>query len=121
MKEEKSWQGRERRSFRRVNLTVKVEIIGGSEGDGETPSQGFYFTRDISSAGLFLLCNPLLPLNAKIDLSLAIPGIRQLIPLKGKIVRHVKTGESGVGVEFFDTPSEFQLLLEEAIEKLATN
>lgn len=117
MSAEKSWGGAERRASKRVDVTARVEIV---KENNERQAQ-FFYTRDLSTQGLFLLCDPPLALKTTLELTIAIPGVRQLLPLKAKVVRQVKSGEKGVGIEFYDTPEEFQLLLEQTINNLQAN
>ena len=106
------WDGKERRKSPRVPISAKVEVNSGEQ-------TLHYFTSDVSAHGLFLACQEPLDLGRVVQMQVSIPGLKQLLPLKGKIVRQVSSGPTpGVGIEFVETPTEFQMLLIEAIERL---
>ena len=104
------WEGKERRQSVRVQLSVKVELVGEI-----TPR--FLYTRDVSLGGAFILCDEPMVVGTKLKITLALPGVRPLIPLLGVVVRQQLTGDKGVGVEFADVPDAFGLLLQEALQK----
>ncbi len=107
----KAWDGRERRSSKRVAAVAKIEIRG--------QSPQFCHTKDLSSGGLFLLCNDPPEIDTILDMQIALPGVKPVLPLQGRVVRRVTQGECGVGIQFINTPTEFHMLLDETIKRLA--
>lgn len=108
-----TWKGKERRQSYRFRLSVKVEL-NSADKRGEAH---FLYTRDVSQGGLFLLCDDPPALGTLIQITLALPGVRPLLPVQGKVVRQELHGEKGVGVEFIDMPDAFRLLLQETLQK----
>jgi hypothetical protein len=107
------WDGEDRRKSPRVPISAKVEVISGQ-------NALYFFTSDVSIHGLFLACQEPLDLGRILRMQISVPGLKQLLPLQGTVVRQVKSGPTrGVGIEFLETPPEFQILLSEAIEKLS--
>lgn len=102
--------GQERRAAPRAGIAAKIELRDRVE---------FFFTRDISSVGMFLLCNPDLVSDDLLQISIAVPEVRQLIQTEGRVVRRVfGEGQQGVGVEFINMPDEMRLLLDDAVAKV---
>lgn len=81
----------DKREFTRVPVGVNVQVIG-----EDVSIQGQ--SVDVSLKGLFVLCDPQLPVGAKclVQVLLGDPDNPSVIQTKGKVVRQT---ESGLGIE----------------------
>ena len=104
-----SWKGKERRSAKRVQVVARVEL------GGEDQANSVVYTRDLSTGGLFIETDKLPEIGTAVSLAISIPGVRQLLPVTGKVVRHQINAPHGFGVQFDEMPEEFQMLLEDTI------
>ena len=92
---------KEKRKDARIPITAKVSKV-------EQDNEDFYFTKDLSVGGLFLVTEEDIPIGTEICLELAIAGVKNLLKVKGKVVRkEEKDGKIvGFGVQFVDVDSE---------------
>ena len=105
------WPGKERLGSPRYPFAVRVEFAGG---EGK-----FFHTRDVSSTGLFLICDDPPEVGSSLKINIALPDVRQVLPVEAKVVRCVNEGDNkGVGIQFENVPWEFTALINEALEKL---
>jgi len=91
----------DKRKHVRVPITAKVSKI--SEGEKK-----FYFTKDLSIGGVYLLTEEDIPIGTILNLEISVQGLKQLLILKGKVVRvEKKEGKTnGVGIQFIDIADE---------------
>ena len=105
-----AWDGIERRKAQRVAIAAQVDIDG---------RESFCYTRDLSSRGMSFECAQPPAVGSMLEVKVALPGVRQILPIRGKIVRHIShQGFTGAAVEFCDTPDEFIMLIEETLIRL---
>ena len=88
---------KEKRKHARIPVTARVSMV-------ERGKKDFYFTKDLSVGGIFLLTEEDIPIGTNLDLEIAVQGMKDLIKLKGKVVRAEREGEKlvGFGVQFVD-------------------
>lgn len=91
----------EKRKHPRIPIAAKVTRVGDDKKD-------FYFTKDLSLGGVFLQASQEIPVGSLINLELAIQGLKDLIRIKGKVVRvEMKQGKiEGIGVQFVEVDKE---------------
>lgn len=111
--------GIDRRTERRINarlpIAARVYWQQESEAHGRQEVERYYFTRDLSSSGLFLLTDHPPPLFCEIDIQLSIQFMKDPVRLRGEVVRHEsQEGRAvGFGVKFLENPERLKLLMDQ--------
>jgi uncharacterized protein (TIGR02266 family) len=97
MKRKKGQDSSERRKHERIPVVARVSRI-------EEGKNNFYFTRDLSVGGVYLKTDEEIPVGTILNLEISIQGIRDLLKMKGRVVRVDRTGNKieGIGVQFTD-------------------
>jgi c-di-GMP-binding flagellar brake protein YcgR len=109
----------DKRREQRVEEETKVTIRVLPE-DKNTHDKNVVFalTKDISSGGLKILTDKMLPVNTLLNIELTLAKLRKLVTVNGR-VRWVKRLYDDdvfeMGLEFVDTPPESVILLLENI------
>ena len=108
-------KNKERRTNPRVPMVVKVE-------DLQTGKKAQYYSREVSSGGLFLETNDVYSVGTPLQLSFEIPGSGHHVDVKSSVVHSQKVIEKGknpgMGIRFEDIDSRSKKLLIEYVEKL---
>lgn len=109
----------DRRNERRINarLPIAARVYWQQESavNGREEVERYYFTRDLSSSGLFLMTDHPPPLFCEIDIQLSIQFLKDPVHLRGEVVRHEsQEGRAvGFGVKFLENPQRLKLLMDE--------
>jgi uncharacterized protein (TIGR02266 family) len=87
----------DKRKHTRIPVTARVSTVNGDKKD-------FYFTKDLSIGGVFLVTEREIPVDTVINLEISVQGISDLLRIKGKVVRIEKREDKveGVGIKFID-------------------
>jgi uncharacterized protein (TIGR02266 family) len=88
----------ERRRSDRAPVTVRIEYAS-------VDALFSDFTRDINEGGIFVETDEQIPLDEKIELKLRLPGSKQLVHARGRVVRiqpASETSAAGIAIEFDD-------------------
>jgi len=103
-----------RRSHPRLPICARV-IWGKKE-----KKEQYFFTSNISGAGLYLISDHPPPLHEELDLEISIPSIRQTFKLKGKVMRwEGKGGRAvGCGVKFQQVNPQLSHMIQEILKKV---
>lgn len=93
--------GVDKRKHARIPITAKVTRVDGDRND-------FFFTKDLSIGGVFLMSDREVPIGTIVNLELAISGVKELISIRGKVVRiEKKEGKVlGLGIQFLDVDDD---------------
>jgi len=102
---------REKRKHARIPITAKVSRI-------EDGKKNFYFTKDLSVGGIFIVTREDIPIGTEIDLELAVQGVKELLKIRGRVVRIEKDGDKieGYGVQFINILDEDSLSIKKLLE-----
>ena len=105
----------EKRREKRVEEETKVSIRILNEEEHDTEENIVYaLTKDISSGGVKILTDKMLPVNTHLEIELTLPKMRKIVAVTGK-VRWVKQIYDDdvfeTGLQFVDTPPESIMLL----------
>ena len=104
----------ERRRSERAPVTVRIEYA--------TVDALFSdFTRDINEGGIFVETDEQIPLDEKIELKLRLPGSRQLVHARGRVVRIQPASENtaaGIAIEFDDLDGPARETINAAVRRL---
>ncbi len=88
---------------RSIRIFVKIEI------EGKSGMQSFFGTSEnISSDGIFIVCEKNLELNSHVTLKFFLPGTKKEIIVKGEIVRIDHSKNIGYGIRFIELSKEAQ-------------
>lgn len=101
----------ERRRHERIPMSARVTLTGKGK-----PT--YLFTRDVSIGGCAMLSDDPIPVGRKMILEFSISGVKRLIKVKGKVVRHFDKPEKGFGVMFTRFMPYSKLRLTEAFKKM---
>jgi len=113
----------ERREAVRIPLVVKVSLHDSDEAH-------YYFSKDISSGGMFLETKEAFPVgsNVALDFSLPINGKQHQMKISGEIVREVINNSTipegqipGMGVRFMLLSQNSRNLLDQFIDEILSN
>jgi len=97
-KKESAWKGKERRRYPRKEVWLEIYY--------QHLDDFFYdYAINLSRGGMFIKTARPLPVGTEINLRFSIPGKKEVIETKGKVVRVVKPDDprgypSGMGIEF---------------------
>jgi len=109
----------DKRREKRVPEETKVAIrILPEDRYEEDKSVVYALTKDISSGGVKILTDKMLPVDTLLRIELTLAKLRKLITVKGKVRWVNKLYDDEVfemGLEFIDTPPESVILLLENI------
>lgn len=107
-----------KRAAERRDFKVQVQV------QHESQLQKFY-SKNISSGGIFLQTEDLIPIGNELQLSFSIPGRKQPLKVSAKVVRHHKmqgmddnfnpTNINGIGLSFVNLSSEDQNTIDQYI------
>lgn len=104
----------ERRRSERAPVTVRIEY--------STVDALFSdFTRDINEGGIFVETDEPIPLDEKVELKLRLPGSRQLVHARGRVVRVQQASENqaaGIAIEFDELDGEARETINRAVRQL---
>ncbi len=79
------------------------------------------FTRDINEGGIFVETDEPIPLDEKVELKLRLPGSRQLVHARGRVVRVQQASENqaaGIAIEFDELDGEARETINRAVRQL---
>lgn len=97
---------------RSMRIFVKLEV------EGKSGVQSFFAkTENISSTGMFIICDRELEVNSSVILKFFLPGSKDEITVKGTIVRADPTKNIGYGISFHDITPEVQQKLDNFIRE----
>jgi len=95
---------------RSMRIFVKIEV------EGQTKKESFFGkTENISSDGIFVICDKNLELNSHLILKFFLPGCKDEIIVKGIVVRIDSLKNIGYGIKFVDLLPETKNKLEDFI------
>jgi uncharacterized protein (TIGR02266 family) len=104
----------ERRRSERAPVTVRIEYA--------TVDALFSdFTRDINEGGIFVETDEPIPLDQKVELKLRLPGSKQLVHARGRVVRIQPESEhspAGIAIEFEELDREARETINRAVRRL---
>ena len=104
----------ERRRSERAPVTVRIEY--------STVDALFSdFTRDINEGGMFVETDEPIPLDEKVELKLRLPGSKQLVHARGRVVRLQSASErsaAGIAIEFDELDGEARDIINRAVRRL---
>ncbi|MGQ0508538.1 MAG: PilZ domain-containing protein [Myxococcaceae bacterium] len=105
---------------RRRSSRVRAKSVGANVQTDQ--GQAFCAVENLSEGGLFLRAAVPLPVGTSVTLSLARPGIRRALRLKGQVVNVVYAntgmGPPGMGVSFHELRTDETVRLRELIREL---
>jgi len=109
----------EKRREKRLEEETKVSIRILPDEEKEIDGNVVYaLTKDISSGGLKILTDKMLPVNTLLDIEMTLSKMRKVVSVKGKVRWLQQLYDDDVfevGLQFVDTPPESIMLLLEYI------
>ena len=105
---------RERRHHPRLPICARVRWGDQTDPKVVKTVERYFFTRDLSRSGLFLLTDHPPPLGEMVSVDLAVQYLKESVHLRGKVVRHESDeGRAiGCGVKFMDQDPEFNRVMQ---------
>lgn len=99
----------ERRRFERVKLNVPIKLDSVTSFDAET--------RDVSTGGVFVTLEDILPVGSLVDLEFQIPGADRHFKVLGEVRwSQEERGAAGLGIEFLNLDDERRAELAEVVD-----
>ncbi len=97
----------DKRKHSRIPVTAKVSRTT------DKGKKDFYFTKDLSAGGVYLVTDRELPVGTVLNLEISIQGIKDLLIVRGKVVRIEKREGKieGLGVQFIDIDESLSIKL----------
>ena len=105
-----SQKGSERREHKRIPMSARVTVHSNLEAS-------FYFVRDVSEGGAFILSENPPPIGESLDCQLSREGF-DLVEVAGEVVHHETDGGKviGCGVKFVEITPDTSAILKKIIE-----